>query len=304
MSDYREQSSGPADTGRTGISADFSLQFPGEKIDCTIYQAVQLAYSVDGQVSHPPYAYTEAWEARYSSRRKSPIDQNGTDSLLVYNGDVAQGKGLLTVLAVAWVERGGVDPDYAVGAGDELWGNLFGVTGLRPAPAGAQKLTRYVRGVWAMGGPIHFATEEPGDEQLLATEEGFKPPLVATKGTYPISLPRRTAVECEVAAGGKRGAMVPVLGGCCGLERANICFAFSETRLTAIKRATETVALFLSLIDCQDWETGVMQLCLRSESYSDQMKAECKLVEALQHGPTPYGVHPMTGMEAQRDEDL
>jgi hypothetical protein len=64
------------------------------------------------------------------------------------------------------------------------------------------------------------------------------------------------------------------------------------------------VALFLSLIDCQDWETGTMQLCLRSESYSDQMKAECKLVEALQHGPTPYGVHPMTGKEAQREVDL
>jgi hypothetical protein len=81
-------------------------------MDCTIYQAVQLAYSVDGQVSHPPYAFTEAWEARYSSRRKSPIDQNGTDSLLVCNGDVVRGKGLLTMLAVAWVEPGGVDPDY------------------------------------------------------------------------------------------------------------------------------------------------------------------------------------------------
>jgi hypothetical protein len=206
---------------------------------------------------------------------------------------VAQGKGLLTMLAVAWVERGGVDPNFAVGVGDELWGHLFGLTGLRQAPAGAQKLTRYVRGVWVMGGPIHFATEDTDDDQLTAT-----------KGTYPNLLSRRAAVGCEVSAGGKSGAMVPVLGSFCGLERSNICFAFSETRLTALKRATETVALFLSLIDCQDWETGVMQLCLRSENYLDQMKAECKLVEALQHGPTPYGVHPMTGKEFQRADDL
>ena len=273
-------------------------------MDCTIYQAIQLAYSVDGQVSHPFYAFTEAWEARYSSRRKSPIDQNGTDSLLVCNGDVMGGKGLLTMLAVAWVEPGRVDPEYAVGVGDELWGKLFGVMGLRSAPDGAQKMTRYVRGVWAVGGPVHFATEEPGDDQLVATEDGFRPTLVATKGTYPISLPRRTAIDREGAAGGKRGAMVPALGGHCGLERDNVCFAFSDIRLTDIKRATETVALFLSLIDCKDWETSVMQLCLRRESYSDQMKAECKLVEALQHGPTPYGAHPMTGMEAQREGDL
>jgi hypothetical protein len=59
MSEYRQQSIGPADTGRTGISAVFLLQFPGENIDCTVYQAVQLAYSVDG-LSLSKFAFTEA----------------------------------------------------------------------------------------------------------------------------------------------------------------------------------------------------------------------------------------------------
>jgi hypothetical protein len=102
--------------------------------------------------------------------------------------------------------------------------------------------------------------------------------------------------------GAARKVLVPPLGTLCGLESKSIVPESLNVKLPLDKQAIETAVLFLSLIDCQEQEGGELQVCLRNESYPVQMYSEVKVVEALQHTPSPYGDHPLTGGEYRVDE--
>jgi hypothetical protein len=99
-----------------------------------------------------------------------------------------------------------------------------------------------------------------------------------------------------------RTVLAPPLGALCGLESKNIVPESLSVRLPLDKQAIETTVLFLSLIDCQEPAAEELQVRLRNESYSLQMYSEVKVVEALQHAPTSYGDHPLTGSEFRVEE--
>jgi hypothetical protein len=112
-------------------------------------------------------------------------------------------------------------------------------------------------------------------------------------------------VQSTVASrmdGAARRVLVPPLGTLCGLESKSIVPESLDVKLPLDKQAIEPAVLFLSLIDCQEQEGGELQICLRNESYPVQMYSEVKVVEALQHAPTLYGAHPLTGSEYRIDE--
>jgi hypothetical protein len=55
--------------------------------------------------------------------------------------------------------------------------------------------------------------------------------------------------------------------------------------------------MWLALCDCHDWGTGELQLALRNDQYSLQIRCERKFVEALQLVPMPKGMKLLTGGE-------
>jgi hypothetical protein len=55
--------------------------------------------------------------------------------------------------------------------------------------------------------------------------------------------------------------------------------------------------MWLALCDCYDWGAGELQLSLRNDQYSLQIRCERKFVEALQLAPMPKGMKPLTGGE-------
>ena len=116
-------------------------------VDGTIYQVIRTAGLV----------WTEAWTVR-AAGRKSPIDQNGTDSFLVSTGDL-ENQGELIIEAEAWFETGVADmaaDGFEQGDSDDLWGTLWGHEGAREIPIGAQSIVRNVKLHWKRGGPVNL----------------------------------------------------------------------------------------------------------------------------------------------------
>ena len=127
-----------------GFKANFKLS---PIANGTIYQVIRTAGLV----------WTEAWTVRKSGR-KSPIDQNGTDSFLVARSDLEK-SGKLIIEAVAWFEPGVADmaaEGFEQGESDDLWGTLWGHEGAREIPIGTQSIVRRVRLHWKKGGPINL----------------------------------------------------------------------------------------------------------------------------------------------------
>jgi hypothetical protein len=150
ISAYRPQSKGGRRDGRKGIRADFSLK-PLAK--GTIYQTIHNTITV-GKTKNK-YVFTEAWTVMPKGR-KSPIIQNGTDSFLISNSDVAKGAGVMKIRARAWFEPGPIDASFERGTGDNLWGMLHGIIGIRRAPKFARVLVRKVQAKWEKGGPLQW----------------------------------------------------------------------------------------------------------------------------------------------------
>ena len=116
-------------------------------VDGTIYQTIKTAGLV----------WTEAWTVRKSGR-KSPIEQNGTDSFLVARSDLEKA-GELIIEAEAWFEPGVADmaaDGFEQGDSDDLWGTLWGHEGAREIPIGAQSIVRNVKLHWKRGGPVNL----------------------------------------------------------------------------------------------------------------------------------------------------
>jgi hypothetical protein len=133
-----------------GFRLDFKLRNP---IRGTIYQTIQSTLTVGDRVE--PYSFTEAWRVR-PQRRKSKIDQNGTDSFLVPGDQVNEADGQLDVIATAWFEPGEIDDSFEKGTDEQLWGLLYGHNEMRAVPEGAQTIYRHVLLKWKKGGPVEM----------------------------------------------------------------------------------------------------------------------------------------------------
>lgn len=133
-----------------GFRLDFKLRNP---IRGTIYQTIQSTLTVGDRVES--YSFTEAWLVR-PQRRKSKIDQNGTDSFLVPRETVNEADGQLDVIATAWFEAGELDETYEKGTDEQLWGLLYGHNEMRAVPEDAQFIYRHVLLKWKKGGPVEM----------------------------------------------------------------------------------------------------------------------------------------------------